>query len=64
MRHEIVLEVDVTIDVDKYPKENMLYNLEMENKLCRTVLTSSGIWWQSVKNARTKSSNAENTYHH
>jgi len=33
VRHEVVVEVDDTIDVDTYPKANMLYNLEIENKM-------------------------------
>jgi len=32
--HEVVVEVNGTIDVDTYPKANLLYNLEMENKMC------------------------------
>jgi len=42
VRHEVVVEGDGAIDVDTDPKANLLYNLEMENKMCCTVLISKG----------------------
>jgi len=42
VRHEVVVEVYDTIDVDIDPNANLLYNLDMENKMCCTVLTSKG----------------------
>jgi len=37
-----VVEVYGTIDVVTDPNTNMLYNLEMENRMCYTVLTLNG----------------------
>jgi len=37
-----VVREDGTIDVDTEPKATLFYNLEMENKMCCTVLTSKG----------------------
>jgi len=33
VRHEVVVEVDSTIDMDTDPKANLIYNLEMENNM-------------------------------
>jgi len=42
VRHKVVVEVNGSIDMDICPKINLIYNLEMENKMCYTVLTSKG----------------------
>jgi len=49
VRHEVVVEVDGTVDVVTYPKENLLYNLEMENKMCFSVMTSKGYYGNQLK---------------
>jgi len=40
--HEVVVEVEDTIDVDTDPKANLLYNLKVENKMYYIVLTLTG----------------------
>ena len=40
VRREVVVQVDDTIDVDIDPKPNLLYNLDIDKKVCYTILTS------------------------